>query len=69
MLWTNRRKGRGSPLGTIFLRQPMLCRVEKDTTQSKSEIAQHPVDELDINFVKMNPFNHFVAHSSALGNL
>jgi len=43
--------------------------VDEDKMQSKSEIAQHLVDESDFNFVKMHLLNHFSDHPCQLGNL
>jgi hypothetical protein len=43
--------------------------VEKHTMQLESEIALHPVDESDFNFVQMLLLNHFSDHIRQLGNL
>jgi len=44
-------------------------RVDEDTMQIESDIAQHLVDESDFNFVKMRHLNHFSDHIRQLGNL
>jgi hypothetical protein len=44
-------------------------RVDEDKTPIESEIAQHLVDKLDFNFVKMHLLNHFSDHIHQLGNL
>ena len=46
----------------------LLC-VDEDKTQMESEIAQHVVNELDFNFVKMHLLDHFSDHIRQLGNL
>jgi hypothetical protein len=43
-------------------------RVDEDKTQIESEIAQHPFDEWNFNFVKMHLLNHFSDHIRQLGN-
>jgi len=45
------------------------CRVVEEKTQIEWEIAQHLVDELDFNFVKMHLLNDFSDHIRQLGNL
>ena len=44
------------------------CNIAGDEMQIESEIAQHPVDESDFNFVKMDLLNHFSDHIRQLGN-
>jgi hypothetical protein len=44
-------------------------RIDEDTTQIESEIAQHRVDKSDFNIVKMHLLNHFSDHIRQLGNL
>jgi hypothetical protein len=43
--------------------------VDEDKTQIGSEIAQHLVDKLVFNFVKMHLLNHFSDHIRQFGNL
>ena len=47
----------------------MRRRVDEDTMQIKSEIAQHLLLELDFNLEKMHLLNHFSDHIRQLGNL
>ena len=42
-------------------------RINEDTMQIESEIAQHLVDESDLNFVKIPLLNHYSDHISQLG--
>jgi len=44
-------------------------RIDEDKMQLKSEIAQHLVDESDINFMKIPLLNQFSDHFHQLGNL
>jgi len=44
-------------------------RVDEEKMQIESEIAQHLVDKLDFNFVKMHLLNHISDHLGQLGNL
>jgi len=46
----------------------MHHQVDDDTMQIESEIAQHPVNELDFDFVKRHLLNHFSDHIRQLGN-
>jgi len=47
----------------------MHCRMDADIMQIESEIAQHLVNKLDFNFVKMHLLNHVSDHIRQLGNL
>ena len=44
-------------------------RINEDTMQIESAIAQHLVDESDFNFAMMYLLNHFPEQISQLGNI
>jgi len=44
------------------------CCNDEDNMQTEAEIAQHLVDALDFNFVKMNVLNHLSDHIRHFGN-
>jgi len=68
-LTLDKQAERESDLAWNNLSAAAKCRrVDEDKTQIESEIAQHLVDQLDFNFVKMHLLHHFSDHIRQLGN-
>lgn len=67
LLWTNRRTRGVTLLGTIIQQMPII--ICADSTQIKSDLAQHLVVRSDFICVKMPLLNRFSGHIHQLENL